>query len=61
MRVALLLALALAFGGIAAVATTPTASACSSDPDAVCILIGKVECTQEEGLKHAARVCWGLP
>lgn len=60
MRLALLLAIGLVLGGVA-VATVPAASACSSDPDSICILIGKVECTQEEGLKYAAKTCWGLP
>lgn len=60
MRLALLLAIGLALGGVA-VATLPAASACSSDPDAVCILIGNVQCTQEEGVKYAAETCWGLP
>lgn len=60
MRLTMLLTLALVLGG-ATLAAAPAATACSSDPDALCILIGKVECTQEEGLKYAAETCWGLP
>ena len=61
MRLVFLLAIGLVFGGVT-LAAAPAASACSSDPDAVCILIGKVECTREGG-KPAAMLeeCWGLP
>lgn len=59
MRVALVLALALVLGGVA-LAAAPAATACSSDPDSLCIIIGKVECTR--GLKPAAALeeCWGV-
>jgi hypothetical protein len=59
MRLTIVLALALVLGGIG-LAAAPAATACSSDPDSVCIVIGKVECSQ--GMKPAAALeeCWGV-
>lgn len=47
MRLAMILALSLALGGVA-VATVPTASACTSDPDIVCGVIWLLGCAGEE-------------
>lgn len=58
MRLVLFVALAVVLGS--AVAALPAASACSSDPDSVCILIGKVECTQGKKPAVALDECWGL-
>lgn len=60
MRLTIVLALALVLGGVT-LAAAPAATACSSDPDAVCILIGKVECTQDHKPVQALDECWGLP
>lgn len=60
MRLTIVLAIALALGGVG-LAVAPAATACSSDPDAVCIIIGNVECTREHKPVQALEECWGLP
>ena len=60
MRLTLVLALALVLGGVG-LAAAPAATACSSDPDAVCILIEKVACTREHKPQVALDECWNLP
>lgn len=60
MRFALVLAVALALGGVAFDAT-PEAAACSSDPAFVCAAIWKVDCMEDAKPTSVLRQCWGLP
>lgn len=56
MRLALLLALSLATGALA-VAAVPTATACTSDPDAICHVIWTLdECGDEANPKQPTSV-----
>lgn len=47
MRIAIVLALGLALGGVG-LAAAPTATACTSDPDIVCGVIWVIGCVGEE-------------
>jgi len=58
MRLALLLAIGLALGGVVAISTVPTASACTSDPDALCIVINRLdECGSDLNHKTLVKRC----
>ena len=52
MRLVVLVGMALVLGGVV-IGVTPAASACTSDPDAVCIIINWIgECGAEANVKY---------